>query len=201
MLSSGVGKLESRIRCFLPEVFQVKINAAALLLVLLFLSFPLHAKEKEDVSVDTSQVTVADEEAAPYEADEFPQWAKDLRRGEIISLGSIPFVGLWVVGSYGGYKYFSGEIDSFPNPFSSKDAFNKQEIWTMVGVSAGIGLGIGLTDFFVNLSRRKKAERERLLQEAKDQEGITPLTPEEAGQLLRENSRRKKTEAVGEAEE
>ncbi|MBP5465250.1 MAG: hypothetical protein J6Y13_08800 [Treponema sp.] len=179
----------------------MKVYAVAMLLVLLSLPFQLYAKEEEDVSVDTSQVTVADAEADPYEQDEFPQWAKDLRRGEIISLGSIPFVGLWVVGSYGGYKYFSGEIDSFPNPFSSKDAFDKQEIWTMVGVTAGIGFGIGLTDFFVNLSRRKKAERERLLQEAKDKEGITPLTPEEAGQLLRENSRRKKTETVEEAEE
>ena len=179
----------------------MKFRAAVLFFVILALPFRLFAKEKEDVSVDTSQVTVAEEEAAPYEDDEFPQWAKDLRRGEIISLGSIPFVGLWVVSGYGSYKYFSGASDSFPNPFSSKDAFDKQEIWTMVGVTAGIGLGIGLTDFFVNLSRRKKAERERLLQEAKDQEGITPLTPEEAGQLLRKNSRRKETEASEEAEE
>ena len=96
----------------------MKVYAVAMLLVLLSLPFQLYAKEEEDVSVDTSQVTVADAEADPYEQDEFPQWAKDLRRGEIISLGSIPFVGLWVVGSYGGYKYFSGEIDSFPNPFS-----------------------------------------------------------------------------------
>ncbi len=150
--------------------------------------------EEEIESVDTTQVTKNDEEAEPYEEDEFPQWAKDLRRGEIISLGAMPFVGLWVVGGYGGYKYFSGESDSFPNPFSSKDAFDKQEIWTMVGVTAGIGLGIGLTDFFVNLARRKKAERERLLQEAKDREGITPLSPEEAGQLLRENNKRTETE-------
>ena len=61
----------------------------------------------------------------------------------------------------------------------------------MVGMTAGVSLGIGLTDFFVNLARRKKAERERLLQEAREREGITPLTPEEAGQLLRENNRRK----------
>ena len=141
--------------------------------------------------VDTSPVTENDKEAVPYGEDEFPQWSKDLRRGEIISLGSIPFVGLWVVGGYGGYKYFSGKTDCFPNPFSPKDAFEKEEIWTMVGVTAGVSLGIGLTDFFVNLAKRKKAERERLLQEAKDREGITPLTPEEAGQLLRENSRRK----------
>ncbi|MBQ3799886.1 MAG: hypothetical protein II837_06275, partial [Treponema sp.] len=119
---------------------------------------------------------------------------RDMRRGEIISLGSVPFVGLWVVGGYGGYKYFSGKTDRFPNPFSPKDAFEKEEIWTMVGVTAGVSLGIGLTDFFVNLARRKKAERERLLQEAKDREGITPLTPEEAGQLLRENNRRKVAE-------
>ena len=106
----------------------------------------------------------------------------------------MPFVGLWVVGGYGGFKYLSGKTDSFPNPFSSKNAFDKQEIWTMVGVTAGVGFGIGLTDLFVNIARRKKAERERLEQEARDREGITPLTPEEAGQMLRENSRRKEAE-------
>ncbi|MBP5157715.1 MAG: hypothetical protein K6G18_17090 [Treponema sp.] len=164
------------------------------LLVFLVMPCRLFAKDSDMAPVDTSPVTENDKEAAPYTDEEFPQWAKDLRRGEIITLGSVPFVGLWVVGGYGGYKYFSGKTDSFPNPFSSKDAFEKQEIWTMVGVTAGIGLGIGLTDFFVNLSRRKKAEKERLLQEAKDREGITPLTPEEAGQLLRENNRKKRTE-------
>ncbi|MBQ3801655.1 MAG: hypothetical protein II837_15335 [Treponema sp.] len=138
--------------------------------------------------MDTSPVTENDTEALPYAEDEFPQWAKDLRRGEIVSLGAMPFVGLWVAGGYGGYKYFSGKTDTFPNPFSSKDAFNKQEIWTMVGVTAGVGLGIGLTDFFVNLAKRKKAERSRLEQEERDRAGITPLTPEEAGELLRKNN-------------
>ena len=175
----------------------MKFRAAFMLLVLLSLSFHLFPKETENIDVDTSLVTVPDEDAEPYEEDEFPQWAKDLRRGEIVSLGAIPFAGLWVVGGYGGYKYLSGQSESFPNPFSSKDAFDKQEIWTMVGISAGIGIGIGLTDFFVNLSRRRKAERERLLQEARDREGITPLTPEEAGQLLRKNSSQKK-QAVAE---
>ncbi len=172
-------------------------NSLYVIAVFLFLmtnSCRVFAEENELAPVDTSPVTENDKEALPYGKDEFPQWAKDMRRGEIISLGSIPFVGLWVAGGYGGYKYFSGKTDRFPNPFSPKDAFEKEEIWTMVGVTAGVSLGIGLTDFFVNLARRKKAERERLLQEAKDREGITPLTPEEAGLLLRENSRRKEAE-------
>lgn len=166
-----------------------------ILILLLAVPFRLFAADSDvPPPVDTSPVTDNDKEAVPYSDDEFPQWAKDLRRGEIITLGSVPFVGLWVVGGYGGYKYFSGKTDSFPNPFSPKDAFDKNEIWTMVGVTAGIGLGIGLTDFFVNLARRKKAEKERLLQEAKDREGITPLTPEEAGRLLRENSHKRAAE-------
>ncbi len=167
---------------------------SAVLILFLIVPAVTFADDSDLAPVDTSPVLTDDEEAVPYGKDEFPQWAKDLRRGEIVSLGAMPFVGLWVVGGYGGYKYFSGKTDSFPNPFSSKDAFEKQEIWTMVGVTAGVGLGIGLTDFFVNLARRKKAERARLEQEARDREGITPLTPEEAGQLLRENSRRRNTE-------
>jgi hypothetical protein len=171
---------------------RLPLAVCILLLLLPGAAFP--ASDKDVAPVDTAPVLENDGEAAPYREDEFPQWAKDLRRSEIISLGSMPFVGLWVVGGYGGFKYLSGKTDSFPNPFSSKNAFDKQEIWTMVGVTAGVGLGIGLTDLFVNIARRKKAERERLEQEARDREGITPLTPEEAGQMLRENSRRKEAE-------
>lgn len=33
-----------------------------------------------------------DKDPVPYEKEEFPQWSRDLRRGEVILLGSLPLV-------------------------------------------------------------------------------------------------------------
>ena len=47
----------------------------------------------------------------PYEDDEFPQWALDLRRSEIIFFGTIPFT-FFATGLYFDiYRYTSSNFD------------------------------------------------------------------------------------------
>ena len=63
--------------------------------------------------------------ADPYDFSAAPQWAKDLRRAEIITLGSVPFVTMGVTFSYSLYRYFAHGMNSayIPNPFAqSSDA-------------------------------------------------------------------------------
>ena len=155
------------ISCFIPfvPVVQVHCESAA------------SAKDSDNVTPE------------PYTDDEFPQWSKDLRRAEIVSLGAIPFAAISVTMAYGGYQYASGKSNSFPNPLSRDNSYTKEEIFKLVGVSAGVGLSVGLVDFVINYTRRKKAEKERLLEEAKQNENIRAITPEEAGDLLRKNSK------------
>ena len=50
-------------------------------------------------------------EYEPYEDDEFPQWAKDLRRYEIIFFGTIPFTFFFSSFSYDFYRYASNNFD------------------------------------------------------------------------------------------
>lgn len=100
---------------------------------------------------------------APYTQDEFARWMKDLRRFEIVSLGSIPFVTLGASLGYGFYRYFSHgmNMDYFPSLFSSgKDAgFSEGEQRNLFLISVGIGVAIGLIDFTIVQIKRARQNR------------------------------------------
>ncbi|MEE1181408.1 MAG: hypothetical protein UHY90_04070, partial [Treponema sp.] len=51
-------------------------------------------------------------EPVPYSKEEFPQWALDLRRFEVVSLGSIPFAMIGVVLVYGNIEKQRGHMSS-----------------------------------------------------------------------------------------
>jgi len=58
--------------------------------LVLFLAVALVLLSGERLSAQSSSDRASIPEAAPYEDDEFPQWALDLRRAEIVALGSLP---------------------------------------------------------------------------------------------------------------
>lgn len=128
--------------------------------------------------------------AEPYTQNEFPQWAYDLRRTEIISFGSLPFVTLGVTLGMGTYKYVNGEISSFPNPFNkSSSTYTTDEQIKIIKLSSTISIGLGITDLVINLIQRSNKERRlKKIQESKEKVSVTPLSPEEAGELIKENS-------------
>ncbi|MBO6218749.1 MAG: hypothetical protein J6N81_04140 [Treponema sp.] len=90
-----------------------------------------------------------------YDDINFPQWAKDLRRTEIITFGSLPFVTLWTTVGYSLYEY--GE---FRNPLDkSTDGFTEDDQWKIIKISAATCLALGLTDLMINLISRTNKER------------------------------------------
>ena len=94
------------------------------------------------------------EEAANYDDINFPQWAKDLRRTEIITFGSLPFVTLWTTVGYSLYEY--GE---FRNPLDkSTDDFTEEDMKKIIGISAVTCVGLGLTDWVITLIVRSRKE-------------------------------------------
>ena len=166
----------------------IKKNFASfILLVSCFIVFLPSVKVYGETS--SSSKKTEDVVPEPYTEDEFPQWSKDLRRAEIVSLGTIPFAAVTVTMAYGGYQYATGKTSSFPNPLSRDNSYSKEEIFKLVGVSAGIGLTVGIVDFAINYSRRKKAEKEKALEDALQKENIRSITPEEAGELLKRNTK------------
>ena len=110
---------------------------------------------------------------------EFPQWALDLRRAEIVGFGSMPFTTMGVTFFYGAYKYFSGESSSFPNPFDKNTSYEKKEIFSILGISFGISALIALSDFIiVKIERGKKQDRLKRLQTT-DIITVVPASEEE----------------------
>lgn len=101
-----------------------------------------------------------------YEEEEFPQWLRDLRRFEIVTLGSVPFLSIFVRLGYSGILYATGQSSSF-NPFGGGDqGYNQDDYLRMFGISIGAGAAVGLADFIVNIVRRSiESRRIRELEE------------------------------------
>ena len=128
------------------------VKKCAALLLLCVIAFPCRAKEAKDTT------------PAPYTDDEFPQFMKDLRRAEIVSLGALPFVTLTSTIVYSSARYAQHGFDSeyFPNPFAKASASNGYSTAEQAGIlltSAGISVGIGLTDLLISVIRRNAAKK------------------------------------------
>lgn len=123
----------------------MKKSLLLLLLISLFL---------QNLFADTSSTSTTPK---AYDDDEFPQALLDLRRFEIITLGSMPFVMLDTTLAYSAYKYASGKSTSFN--FLNSSSYDKDETKKIILTSLGISASIGLTDFIVRLVKRSKAKK------------------------------------------
>lgn len=83
----------------------------------------------------------------PYEDDEFPEALKDLRRFEIITLGSMPFVMLDVNLVYAGIRVANGKASSY-SPFNTS-SYTQDEQVKVILTSLGISSCIGISDFVI----------------------------------------------------
>jgi hypothetical protein len=93
----------------------------------------------------------------PYTKDEFPQWARDLRRTEIVTLGSLPFVTLTATLGFGIVRWANG--GSVPNPLDkSASGYSQDEQIQILLISAGTSVALGLTDLTINLIKRHIAK-------------------------------------------
>lgn len=90
-----------------------------------------------------------------------PQWLKDVRDTEIITLGALPFVTLSVSLGYSLYVLASNNFNStyFVNPFAKSDAYTKEEQIGIIVTSSIICVGIGITNLTINLVKRKNAQK------------------------------------------
>lgn len=112
---------------------------------------------------------------------EFPQWALYVRRTEIVTLGSLPFTTLGVTMGMGAYKYFSGQTDTFPNPFDKNSAYSKDDIKTIVGISVSISVVIGIVDLIVTIV--KNNNRAKQLDRLMDTSSVIVVVPATEEQL------------------
>ena len=112
------------------------------------------------LGADTSSTT-----PEPYRDNEFPQFLKDARRFEIITLGALPFVSIQTTLGYSTILYFQHDCESayFPNPFAAATYSQDEQIGILL-TSLGICVGIGLTDLIIQIVKRNKAKKRSLIQ-------------------------------------
>jgi len=115
----------------------------------LILFFSLVPTEVFAASTSSSSSTTS------YDDINFPQWAKDLRRTEIITFGSLPFVTLWTTVGYSLAVY-----GKFKNPLDkSTSSFTENDQWNIIAISSAACVGLGLTDLAINLFLRSQKNR------------------------------------------
>lgn len=90
--------------------------------------------------------------------EDVPIVLQDLRRFEIITLGSLPFVFLDSTLVYSGIRYFNNGMDKKYIP-SIAPELDKDEQTGVLLTSLGISLGIGITDLIVNIVKRSKKNK------------------------------------------
>ena len=127
-------------------------------LLIFTLSFSLFANEPS-VKIDEYR-----------EGKETPSWLKNLRRSEIVTLGSLPFTTLSVSLGYSLFKGFgNGFSNGIPNPLAKdKNGFSTDEQLGIFFTSLGISLLIGVTDYIVSSVKDKKTEKK--LNQAKEEQ-------------------------------
>lgn len=122
-------------------------NALVGVLLVCAIAAPVYAQS------DGSERTVV-EDAEPYTPDEFAPWLLDLRRAEIVAIGSVPFTMLasQLLYSIGRYAYFSisagqSRTEYLPALFAPQGAIpltaedNRNIILGAVGLSLLVALG------------------------------------------------------------
>lgn len=126
------------------------------LFTLLFVSLPgLNAQTTpSDPSMNSTQ----------FDMTGFPQWARDLRRGEIIAFGSFPFAYFFTNFGVDLYRTAANGWDSSyaPWPFTGAGAIDKtqnEKIMT-IGIAAGGAVLLALIDFGIMKYKRNREEME-----------------------------------------
>ncbi|GHV51892.1 hypothetical protein AGMMS49579_08210 [Spirochaetia bacterium] len=101
---------------------------------------------------------------APKDKEEFPLWAKDLRRGEIIAFGTFPFTMFFSTFIMDGIRYINHDNDPryAPWPFKTAGAENmsKEEHELTMLIAGAASVTLALTDFtIVKIKRYKLAKK------------------------------------------
>ena len=105
-----------------------------------------------------------------FDMSEFPQWAKDLRRGEIIAFGTYPFS--YIISNFAVDIYRSairgGDRRYAPWPLRTNPSVGKTqgEVFMTIGVAAGVSVLFALVDYTIMRVRRSRQAKEiRIIQE------------------------------------
>ena len=105
--------------------------------------------------------------ATQFDTTGFPQWAKDLRRAEIIAFGVFPFAYFIANFSYDSYRWSNqgfSDMRYAPWPLKGEGAIEQtqEEKFRVIGIAAGTAVLISLIDYSIERYKRNQKEKERI---------------------------------------
>jgi hypothetical protein len=156
--------------------FSLK-TAGFFLIAILFIFIQGHADAQAD---DSSEIVAPNQ----FDMTGFPQWSKDLRRGEIIAFGSFPFAYFFTNFGIDTYRYATHDWNKQYAPWPIKGAgaieLSQHEQFRNLGIAAGGSVLIAVIDhLIVRYKRNKAAEKIRNLPEGTPIIIRTPFDEEE----------------------
>jgi len=99
-----------------------------------------------------------------FDMSSFPQWTRDLRRGEIIAFGSFPFAYFFANFSFDTYRWANNGWDTRFAPWPIKGAGaveqSQDEKFKVIGIAAGGAVLIALIDYGIVRYKRSQKEKE-----------------------------------------
>ena len=102
--------------------------------------------------------------SSQFDTTGFPQWAKDLRRGEIVAFGAFPFAYFFSNFGVDVYRSARNGWDSryAPWPLTGAGAVDKtqDERFLTIGVAAGTAVLISLIDYGIVRYKKNRLQRE-----------------------------------------
>lgn len=150
---------------FDTRLIRLRFPALVLSFLLTGICTPGHALLRAD---DRDDLRVA--EPRPYEREEFPEWAWDLRRGEIIALGVFPVAMIvsgigFQLGRFAIESSRAGEFSQEHAPFflstDTGPRYNEQERIGLL-ISAGIiSTGVAVADYLLGRLERRNRDESR----------------------------------------
>jgi hypothetical protein len=152
-----------------------KIPARFLFCALLFFAFlpALYPQSSSDAAMTSTH----------FDMTGFPQWTRDLRRGEIVAFGAFPFMYLFTNLGMDFYRWGSHDWDSNYTPLRSGTVpkTTDEKLMTL-GIAAGGAVCIALVDFGIEyFKRHRRARAASLLPEGTPIINRTPLNANDSG--------------------
>jgi hypothetical protein len=99
----------------------------------------------------------------PYDAGEFPQWAKDLRRFEVIAFGSFPFAFFTASFITDSARFFQHNYNMAYAPWPLKPAGaydpTTEEKLTTIGAAVALSISVAVIDFIIVQIKRHKQRK------------------------------------------
>ena len=137
---------------------------------ILFLMFVFSLFFMPALKANAQSLSATNSTTATFDTSNFPQWAKDVRRFDIIAFGSFPFSMFFVSfaidmvrwGNANGFDMSEQGRRYAPWPAKSAGAIEmtNDDYTQLILISAGVSVGIALLDLLiVNIKRNKERRR------------------------------------------